>query len=605
MSGSTLILSLLIHHLIKFLVYIFKFNYVFRCVHSASDALRVASFDFASLTDKEPLEPNCSYDLVVLVGHCGSGVGLVASNLAQQMVDEQISSAPSLQHTSLDFTMFSESDSLLSFIQTCADRSTLIKSNTSSAPASSPTTAHSKPIALVSVMLSAAHHVSLPYLLRALEHAFSSACTAAISVLAPGALDNSSERIRYASRPLSETGHGLGFETWRATLLSDMLQPSCCDAIILVEETGVSGETSKHVKEYLGIACPAVQLIKLTPGNLRLDQDSLDVIFGIARASARSDAMTERQACSFARGFPVPGLLDTLPDEISRLSVQHPQCPTFVGCGLTAVHITPSSLNIQEWNLQSVLQTVQLLFPSAKMTTSGTESTWKLPTVQASAKIGSFKRLIQLASAKVFCQRREEEGRRVFKNTVDRLKMTKSSAVKGEDVVLRLVRGIRTIHGHLIVPGGLRSHSEPSANLDVSASFAVLEANSAFGVLRSVPSATSPAVQVGLTIEGIFGKQELNLLEELFCACAQYSLPQKKALTPDQVSTEQRLKIQSMPRFADQFELPGNWWYDGQFYVDINGTRRPLRPDIDVLVDAYVAVENVKIAQFNELLQVI
>jgi hypothetical protein len=110
---------------------------------------------------------------------------------------------------------------------------------------------------------------------------------------------------------------------------------------------------------------------------------------------------------------------------------------------------------------------------------------------------------------------------------------------------------------------------------------------------------------VGLCVQGIFGKQEVSLLQELFQACAQYVLPPKAPLTADAVGVSDRLRIQSMPQYANQFALPGNWWFDGQAYVDINGTRRPLRPDIDKLVDLYVAAENAKIAEYNELLRVL
>jgi hypothetical protein len=100
----------------------------------------------------------------------------------------------------------------------------------------------------------------------------------------------------------------------------------------------------------------------------------------------------------------------------------------------------------------------------------------------------------------------------------------------------------------------------------------------------------------------VLGKQEIGLLHELFAACAQYTLPRKASLTIDQVGLSDRLRIQNTPRYADKFALPGNWWFDGQTYVDIAGTRRALRPDIDKLVEVYVDVENARIAEYNEML---
>lgn len=382
--------------------------------------------------------------------------------------------------------------------------------------------------------------------------------------------------------------------------------------VLLVEDASGHSNASRDLRDFLAVSNPAAQVMKLSPANLRLDQESLETIHNVIQSCGRTEDPTARQASAAARGLPVAGLVRALPAEAlaeyrKGWAVSHAECPAFVGCGLTAVHLSPATLGVSEWNLQSVLQTVQLLFPGAKPFTSAVDSTWKVPAAKVGVKAGRFKRLIQLATAKALSQRQEEQGRRIYSQTVERLRAAKSSASAGDNLLQRLIRGIRSIHGVLAQPGGVRVAQDPSgaslSAMALSGGTLSLEANCAFAVLRASPHTSAVAAPVGLVIQGVLGKQEIGLLQELFAACAQYVLPRKAALTADQVGLSDRLRIQNTRRYADQFALPGNWWFDGQTYVDINGTRRALRPDIDKLVEVYVEVENGRIAEYNDMLQ--
>jgi hypothetical protein len=68
---------------------------------------------------------------------------------------------------------------------------------------------------------------------------------------------------------------------------------------------------------------------------------------------------------------------------------------------------------------------------------------------------------------------------------------------------------------------------------------------------------------------------------------------------PSEVCEKTRLLVQ---KEWYKKPLPSGWWFDGAAYIDISGSRRVLRPDIDSLVELYVVDENVKIAAYNELL---
>lgn len=373
--------------------------------------------------------------------------------------------------------------------------------------------------------------------------------------------------------------------------MHDAVQGACADLILLVDEPTASGDIHRELRAHLEVANPTAQVLKLAPGNLRLDRDSLEVVLDSIQGSSagkRLGALTERQACSLASGVPLTSLVRQLPGEARAEYLQnpravHPHCPAFVGIGLTAVRLSPGSLHLTEWSLHSVLQTVQLLFPAAKVLSPAVEGTWKVPAKKA-GKISRFHRLIQLAKAKVMSARQEEEGQKIYQCAVTRLKKTRASA-GAEEVLHRLVRGVRSVHGVVQLAAGT----------------GVLEANGSFVVVRPCPD-HAEASAVGLTIQGVLGKQEVALLEELFAACAQFRLQPRAKRTPEEVTLAERLAIQLNKKYADQCALPGNWWFDGQTYVDINGTRRPLRPDIDKLVDLYLVDEHAQVAEYNALL---
>ena len=426
---------------------------------------------------------------------------------------------------------------------------------------------------------------------------------------------------------MSESGYGLGQEYWQAIGCSDAVQGSAVDMLLLVDEPSPGADSAENFLAFrtqLSVANPSAQVLKLSPNNLRLDQEGLDLVLSIAQGSRTAAGVsvsgTERQAWALSRGIPHHDLVHCLPAEaaasyLATLRTFHPNTPPMVGIGLSTVQLRPAG----EWNLRSVLQTLQLIFPSAKLSNSVAENTWKVPakrsTGPADARSRFFKRVIQLAKAKVMSARQEEEGRRVYQQTIDRLSKSKVAGVcKGkeeDDVLQRLIRGVRSVHGIVSLPTGAASVQDPESASPVRAKSAqqgasnkaFLEGNSVFAVLRPTPvGAEASNSDVGLVVQGVLGKQEIALLQELFAACAQFKLQPKPVLALEDVNLTDRLRVQNNDKYASQCALPGNWWYDGQTYVDISGTRRPLRPDIDKLVELYLVDENAKIAEYNALL---
>eukprot|EP01032_Pedospumella_encystans_P011063 gene11063-12896_t len=595
--------------------------YALKCVHSVSDAHRVSGFDFASL-GAAPMKKNkknqSSTELIVLVGQAGSGVSILSTNLTTQLKASATDAASAFHAISIDFSELPEAASYEAFEQFLAHR--LVRPKQSAAV--------EKEVLFVSVVQSAVHYLPMQRLMTLLSVKLRVEASVVMSMLAPSSLDIASHKYRYASKTVNETGHGLGHEYWQALGYTDAVQGAAVDVLLLVDESASSGadgaeSAAASFRRHLAVANPTAQIVKLSPNHLRLDQESLDLVLSISQAGRGSNSVTqvgtERQAWWTCRGGPRGDQLAQLPTEAasnyvqSLRTVRH-HTPAMVDTGLTAVHLQPSS----EWNLRSVLQTIQLIFPSVKLSSSVAEETWKVPAKQptgpADARTRFFKRVIQLAKAKVMCARQEEEGRRVYQQTVGRLSKTKATTSNGkaaEDVLQRLIRGVRSVHGVLQLPTGavvINESATPSSahsKLHNTSNKALLEGNTHFAVLRALPagSGVDAGRTVGLVVHGVLGKQEVALLEELFAACTQFKLHPKALLSAEEVGLAERLRVQNLTQYSSLFELPGNWWFDGQSYVDISGTRRPLRPDIDKLVDLYLVNENAKIVEYNAMLK--
>lgn len=604
--------------------------FLHRCVHSVSDAHRVSSFDFSGLESCPKKKPQ-STELIVLVGLAGSGVTVLTSNLAAQLKTQSNNASSVPQIITLDFAELSPTATSEEVDRFLAQR--LVRSQ----PASE------RAVLLVSVVQSVALYFPLQSLLTLVAIKLDAEPSVVLSMLVPSSLDLASRTFkcvlwcrftflycsqifvflsrRYASKSASETGHGLGQELWQAVGLSDALQGGAVDVLLLVDEPTAGPDSSANHRAFqsqLALINPTAQILKLSPNNLRLDQEGLDLVLSIVQSSHSTAgvaaAATERQAWACSRGVPRHNLLDQLSAESSTsylqtLRVFRTNSPPMVGIGLTTVHLRPSA----EWNLRSVLHTIQLIFPSARLSSSVAEDTWKVPVKRntaADVRTRFFQRVIQLAKAKVMSARQEEEGRRVYQQTVARLSKGKVVAGKGEEEVLqRLIRGVRSVHGVLLLPSGSVSVQEPQSaspqrvKPQSASNAAFLEGNSNFAVLRAIPPSSGSHHEVGLMVQGVLGKLEITLLEELFAACTQFKLLPKPLLNLSDVNITDRLRVQSTEKYASRCELPGNWWYDGQSYVDISGTRRPLRPDIDRLVELFLLDENAKIAEYNALLK--
>jgi hypothetical protein len=161
-----------------------------RCIHAASDAQRLSSFDFSSV-DQSAVSGASSVELVVVAGHAGSGVGLVSAHLARLLADTRAADS-SVRHVVVDFSVQTQSG-LEVFLDQCASRAEVLRAT--GAGTASKSASSSRPVVLVSVVSSAENFVPLPSLVQLLEFKFDAHASAVISVVAPGVL-REDDRVR-------------------------------------------------------------------------------------------------------------------------------------------------------------------------------------------------------------------------------------------------------------------------------------------------------------------------------------------------------------------------------------------------------------------------
>jgi hypothetical protein len=398
-----------------------------------------------------------------------------------------------------------------------------------------------------------------------------------------------------------QSRHGLGQETWRASTLQ-LLEPTCCDFVVAVDGTlnsGNSGDGSAAyaaLRAYLSDVNPDAVLIRLSPANLRLDADTVELL--LQSLSADSPACRARAANRVMSGY-APDHLALLAHKQQTggdlLHITRSNVPSLVGVGLRSFRVQP--LVGDEWNLGNVARVLQLLVPHGKLFSTAIEDTWAAP-LPSKGATGGLSRLLALARAKVLTVRQCEEARRYFESNAKEFLLRNADQFASVVASFRSVYGMVRTRSGVVIDGGNGSGSSLRRQQQ---SIVTVEACSGFVVLRpSVHQSASPtpSQQSGLVVEGIFSSSDVAFITQLIGMCCQRSLPRKAFLVANALTSEDKLHIQALPKFSSR-PLPGDAWFDGHSYIDINGTRSALRPDIGVLVSEYVVDENRRTELYN------
>jgi len=452
-----------------------------------------------------------------------------------------------------------------------------------------------------------------------------------VSFVSSAIFDSSALADAYSSKSYEVSGYGLGYEKWTSSCRRLLLRDVCDVAVVVAAD----GDSYAELRAFMLATNPDTPLIRLSPAALRLDQDDLDSIVTLIHSSQAGSGLSPREVHRLLMGRPPQHQLLSNALTASMLASSWRSQPSMNSVRtLSSITLTPATLNIRKLNLSNLLDALKVLFPLAKLhnagvsnVLSGSQDSWQVPKLPPGAGDGYFDRVRQLATAKVMTKRQWAAGRKRFQARLVEL-------LRSQPALAGLAGHVCSVRAVVCVAVGVQAGSGNHNNKVVR-----LEANSASIVLRCVASIAQtqppPEEQEEIFVQGVLDdRQDPMRLRSLFALCEHYRLPRIRHLESTSVPFHQRLLIQfcktsaslsasshhsevdSEPflssYFSDAFrkyllhkELPSGWWFDGTSYVEANGNRSQLRPDIDEVVERYVEEENRKIDRYNELLAAI
>ena len=256
------------------------------------------------------------------------------------------------------------------------------------------------------------------------------------------------------------------------------------------------------------------------------------------------------------------------------------------------------------WSIPALLHVMQFIFPQASVSCPAAyaaEDHWNVPpptaSVNGTPQYG-FRRAIELARAKVFSTRRFAAEKQAVVNVLNEVR-------KQAIAVDTLRMGMLSVHGTLLVRSIAHTSStgKDSSPSNMSKIWVTFEAHSGAIIVREASmvdentNSTCP-----LIIQGSFTSASEAMLRRLVLVCEQRPLLRKIPVTRDSLSPQDitNAQIKYCGLNNQKLALPGGWWFDGNVYLDVNGNKRPYRPDIeDILVD-YLIEKNKIVDQFNQ-----
>jgi len=232
-----------------------------------------------------------------------------------------------------------------------------------------------------------------------------------------------------------------------------------------------------------------------------------------------------------------------------------------------------------------LLQTcLRKLFPNAVSGSSVLDESWLIPPNHDDS-VG-LKRAIFLAKVKIFSQKQRLEG-------ITRLER-KFSSLPTEQLE-SLTAAILSIHGIFAVDAQSRSGR-----------MAVVEASAGQVLVRQLVSAGNTSADEvrdcydnALVVHGLLGDEHISLLGDLLRQCERYKLLPIPELTMRDVPAFKRNDLQASC-LTDP--LPIGWFFDGQHFLDYDGNKSSLRPDIDDIVERYLTTKNASVREYNQIL---
>jgi hypothetical protein len=570
-----------------------------RCMHSISESRRLYNMnDIDSIIPSEMSAFKRS--VVVVVGHSGSGVLHVGSQIKIRLANS-LSGGGNIQSVTIDLL---SSDSEVD-VNDIINKSINDISSTSS------------PI-IASIITSPSNHGKFSDIISSLSKLSTALPICIISVLSSTTLGFNEEDVidGYAELPLSESLYGLGVETWKASTL-EMCQSGLCDMVIVLEENKDSIGYS-NVKKWLQNYNSSATIYKITPINMRIHDDTIEYLQEkiekyqkLLKNSAISTIPFSFRPITMLR-LGLCGNSSDINSPQTTTIYRKSQNPMVIGKGITSFtinhNIITNNTTKSIWDLSNILQTLQLLFPSAIVNSMNMDDSWSIPD-NKEGLIG-LKRAIVLAKTKVMTSRQYEEGKAIFSKKLNLFVNENKKELKS------IKSGIISLHGIIRLRSGkflsIKANDNNNNNnstyksKSIKSCWAYIEASKGAVIVRSIDDKTlisrlemNENYKGELTMQGIFNEPDIVQVKELLSYCQPHLLQKKNYVKSEDLNDWNRMEIQR--KYNDLVKLGGGWWFDGNSYIDMKGSRRRIREDIELLVDIHLKKVNEEIKLYNAL----
>ncbi len=394
-----------------------------------------------------------------------------------------------------------------------------------------------------------------------------------------------------------------------------------CDAVVCVDGTA-SGFGFNALKKFIPEAS-TLPVFKARPLAMVLEDDFMSVVVSAMREETSSSiAVSDKsllQLANFTSVFISHPLhaaanVETADSESDRelpLRVRRDHAPTdtlyesSMRVGAIPEWIDSGNASFSTPDALMVLTALKCLFPSAAVAaTTFSADVWLAPALGGTDKFGTVKRVFQLSAAKVMKLKLLDVNRE--RQRIDLGSIDYDALKKCSDRVL-------SISGYVKLPTGasLQTSSSDKKQLVGSNSKVVLfEACAEFISIKFAETLdiTNLNALVGYAEPGRFNKScrfimtgaldtaDKKIVDYLFSSCYLSPLTVKQTVFFSDLNVSE---LEAVQEAHQQVPLPGGWWYDGNSYIDMSGTRKKFRPDLEGLCRDYLIKRNTEIERHN------
>jgi hypothetical protein len=385
-----------------------------------------------------------------------------------------------------------------------------------------------------------------------------------------------------------------------------LCRPEFCDAILCIDGSPNYSSTSslkEHVRQ-VEVADSNVAwelaIYRIKPPALWIDDELLGRILESINRS--SEDMSRRSAMRKLLQWTNPLGMSTKHVFSAADTFLSPRPSLYITpkgyASLKTWH--PKVLSSAECDVQMIFMCMKRLFPSAAyVSTTLSLDVWRIPDPTSKSAVGTIQRAYQLAWAKTARKKILESNRKRLSQWLDAC---------DSDLLHRIQIGLYGCSVFIPLPEGLALESTSSASSTAendSLKGIALDATSDYIVFRVISSyesgASIKAKTAQISVTGVFKEQEQEFMDVLFSQCFIRPFDPRPRLSFSDLTQEQLIELQRTASLSS-IPLPSGWWYNGDVYVDIHGTRRSIRPDVEELVQAHLAQRNSEIDRYNQFM---